>query len=206
MKRSFVVIVRWLGLSCVLSYSYNELKQSAVEKSVMFEEGTISVNADFSKDRKSIYRHNKLSKEDKKLLYENRPDLNPKQPLIQEQAFEHDGSQLEQPLLPNINSGSSDVSGHDVVSALHVLNSRGEAACLEGTASPEISDDFSSRSLAHLKLISLQQQISPSRATASSEVKNEWNQMSLQSEGNDLHDSSSSSEDEADEEDLALSE
>jgi hypothetical protein len=44
----------------------------------MFEEATISRNADFSKDKKNIYRYHKLSKDDKKSLYADRPDLDPK--------------------------------------------------------------------------------------------------------------------------------
>ena len=48
-----------------------------IDKIVMFEEATISGKADISKDKKSVYKYNKLSKEDKELLYKNRPDLNP---------------------------------------------------------------------------------------------------------------------------------
>jgi len=46
----------------------------------MFEESTIVKNADFSKDKRFIYRHHRLSKEDKEYLYQNRPDLQPQSP------------------------------------------------------------------------------------------------------------------------------
>merc|ERR1712070_522948 len=48
------------------------------DKCVMFEEETITKNADISKDKKNIFRYHKLSKEDKNQLYEDRPDLHPK--------------------------------------------------------------------------------------------------------------------------------
>jgi hypothetical protein len=85
LKRSMEVVMyrmglgslaEWLGISSV---SLRErLKSGDVEKNVMFQEETLISNADQSKDRFSIYRNRKLSKEDKRELYEQRPDLDPK--------------------------------------------------------------------------------------------------------------------------------
>jgi len=54
------------------------LKTSDVDKMVMFQESSINKNADKPKDKNQIYRTRKLSKEQKKELYEDRPDLDPK--------------------------------------------------------------------------------------------------------------------------------
>ena len=53
---------------------------------MMFEESTITYNADLSKNKRSIYKYNKLTKEDKAILYEARPDLDPNivEPLLSE--------------------------------------------------------------------------------------------------------------------------
>ena len=85
LKRSMEVVMyrlglgslaEWLGISTVALRA--ELKSGDVEKNVMFQEETLISNADLSKDRFSIYRNRKLSKDDKKDLYEQRPDLDPK--------------------------------------------------------------------------------------------------------------------------------
>ncbi len=83
LQRSFLLVLHFLGLSLLLPASSSfraggPLKTSDVEKTVMFEEATISRNADLSKDKKNIYRYHKLSKDDKKALYADRPDLDPK--------------------------------------------------------------------------------------------------------------------------------
>jgi hypothetical protein len=86
LKRSMEVMLYKLGfayLAHILGLSYRppmptHLKSGDVEKIVMFQEETIVTSADQSKDRFSIYRNRKLSKEDKKLLYQDRPDLDPK--------------------------------------------------------------------------------------------------------------------------------
>lgn len=81
LKRSFVLVLHWMGLSYIVPravYYRGPLKTSDVEKTVMFEEATISRNADLSKDKKNIYRYHKLSKDDKKALYAERPDLDPR--------------------------------------------------------------------------------------------------------------------------------
>jgi hypothetical protein len=56
----------------------HSLKSSDVEKMVMFQEETINKNADLPKEKNAIYKHRKLSKEQKLELYEDRPDLDPK--------------------------------------------------------------------------------------------------------------------------------
>eukprot|EP01033_Poteriospumella_lacustris_P014355 gene14355-10254_t len=85
LKRSMEVVMYRLGLgSLAESLGIStvalraELKSGDVEKNVMFQEETLISNADLSKDRFSIYRNRKLSKDDKKDLYEQRPDLDPK--------------------------------------------------------------------------------------------------------------------------------
>lgn len=173
-----MVIVRRLRLSCCLSYSHHELRQSAVEKTVMFQEETISANADFAKDRKSMYKYHKLSAEEKKKLYLDRPDLNPKQSLnnsspnncvsshgIMKDNPQHD---ITQPLLAETNRdcGSKDNTNRIIPSA---------AESVEYT-----TED------AHLKLLCITQQ----ERTSVSFV--------------DDNKSDSSSGDEADEEDLEL--
>lgn len=73
----------------------------------MFQEATISGNADISKDKRSIYRYNKLSREDKQLLYADRPDLNP--------AEEKSGkSPLREPLLNFADQPSSPVKDNNI--------------------------------------------------------------------------------------------
>lgn len=76
-----MLVLHHMGLSYIIprsSYYRGRLKTTDFEKTVMFEEATISENADLSKDKKNIYRYHKLSKEDKKSLYAARPDLDPK--------------------------------------------------------------------------------------------------------------------------------
>jgi hypothetical protein len=85
LKRSFILVLHYLGLSLIIpraAYYRGPLKTNDVEKVVMFEEATISRNADFSKDKKNIYRYHKLSKDDKKSLYADRPDLDPKSGML----------------------------------------------------------------------------------------------------------------------------
>ena len=100
MKRSFILLMHRLGMAQLLAtvapsymrhmgysgsrYSHlagadptSLLRSGDVEKNVMFEEATINKNADISKDKRSIYRNRKLSKEDKAILYALRPDLDP---------------------------------------------------------------------------------------------------------------------------------
>lgn len=73
LKKSFLVVMYRLGLSSVA------ITGVGGDKSVMFEEATITKNADFTKDKRSIYKYHKLSNEDKRILYANRPDLDPKE-------------------------------------------------------------------------------------------------------------------------------
>jgi len=83
LKRSVQVVLFRVGLRCLLPVEVRgvssgvALRQKSTDKYVFFEENTISGNADISKDKKSIYKHHKLSKSDKKRLYAARPDLNP---------------------------------------------------------------------------------------------------------------------------------
>jgi hypothetical protein len=181
-----------MGLSCLLPYSYNELKQSAVEKTVMFQEETINANADLSKDRKSIYRHHKLSVEDKKLLYADRPDLNPKLPLSSSPVRivtspsipASTDSSLTQALLETDGASSSD--------NVEVGGEQRQSSVQCSAQSPSESMDYSSEQ-AHLKLISLQQ--GTTAATQEREPLVDRNQ---------ADDDSDSSGDEADEEDMEL--
>lgn len=88
LSRSFAVIFFLLGCgSCCLDDAgmgrregegmKAHLRVKDEQKSVMFT-GHVESNADISKDKKNIYKYHKLSVEDKILLYEERPDLNPK--------------------------------------------------------------------------------------------------------------------------------
>jgi hypothetical protein len=84
LKRSVQVVLFRVGLRCLLPVEVRgvgsgavALRQKSTDKYVFFEENTISGNADISKDKKSIYRHHKLSRADKQRLYACRPDLNP---------------------------------------------------------------------------------------------------------------------------------
>lgn len=85
LKRSMEVLLYRVGLGNMAHFlglttrpSTVTLKAGDVDKMVMFQEETLISNADLSKDRFSIYRNRKLSKEDKRDLYEQRPDLDPK--------------------------------------------------------------------------------------------------------------------------------
>ena len=89
MKRSFKIILHYTGLACLcslflpsssLSY-YSPLRAADVEKNVMFQEDTITSNADLSKDKRSVYRNRKLSKADRLHLYTQRPDLDLRSPI-----------------------------------------------------------------------------------------------------------------------------
>jgi hypothetical protein len=77
-----------------------------VDKTVMFQEATISGNADISKDKRSIYRYNKLSREDKQLLYADRPDLNPVSP--------PNSPNIREPLLKFADQPSSPVKDNSI--------------------------------------------------------------------------------------------
>jgi len=118
LKKAFLVVMYFFGCTkwcCCFSEdtlgndgrnSLVGLKTKEVEKNVMFD-GEISVNADTSKDKKNIYRYHKLSKEDKRSLYENRPDLDPKIPI--ERRKKHGGdvsksSKITEPLLADNSS------------------------------------------------------------------------------------------------------
>lgn len=79
-----MVVMHTIGLHvCCMSGNYFEqslasessLKTAPVEKFVMFEEGSLTRNADIPKGRHSFHRHKKLSKEDKIRLFRTRPDL-----------------------------------------------------------------------------------------------------------------------------------
>eukprot|EP01038_Epipyxis_sp_PR26KG_P005354 gene5354-7427_t len=94
LKRSFTVLIRKCGLG--YNNSNGPLRESHFEKSVMFEESSISANADLSKDKNNVYRYRKLSRADKRALYAMRPDLNPRAVPGEDDAT----------LSPLINSGS----------------------------------------------------------------------------------------------------
>lgn len=137
LKRSFDLMLHYSGFSfcCVLLglSTPQSLKSSDVEKMVMFEEKTIVRNADLAKDKKSIYRNRKLSREDKISLYKQRPDLNPRfkcAPAPQRKLSgtgrppripDDSSSQMEEPLLENqqllsSDGNNSDSSGYDLES------------------------------------------------------------------------------------------
>lgn len=109
LKKSFHLIILKLGFTCVLddwayyvsrtkgehfSASESLLKTYDVEKVVMFQEDTIIHSADIPKDRKSIYRNKKLSNDDKKIVYQQRPDLNPLYNLENANDIEDDRLQI----------------------------------------------------------------------------------------------------------------
>ena len=108
MKRSFVLALHYMGLSYIIprsSYYRGRLKTTDFEKTVMFEEATITENADLSKDKKNIYRYHKLSKEDKKSLYAARPDLDPKLTTTRAAPPATVGDGLRDPLIPKKRGG-----------------------------------------------------------------------------------------------------
>lgn len=85
LKKSFEVLLHTLGCGCLSHWfgitsraSNLHLKSKDVDKNVMFNEDTVVAGADLAKDRFSIYRNRKLSREDKQELYQQRPDLDPK--------------------------------------------------------------------------------------------------------------------------------
>jgi hypothetical protein len=76
LNRSLKGIFQSLGLGCVVGItSETNLKRNAIEKTVMFENAE-KTNADITKDKKTVYRYHRLSREDKADLYRTRPDLN----------------------------------------------------------------------------------------------------------------------------------
>lgn len=100
LSRSFAVIFFLLGCgSCCLDDDDTgrnggvkaRLRMKEEQKSVMFT-GHVESNADISKDKKNIYKYHKLSVEDKILLYEERPDLNPKLSIAGERRRRSSGS------------------------------------------------------------------------------------------------------------------
>lgn len=79
LKRSFDVMLFYSGLASLCGMRYTQvLKETDVDKSVMFREETILLNADKAKDKMNVYRNRKLSREDKQALYKDRPDLDPR--------------------------------------------------------------------------------------------------------------------------------
>jgi hypothetical protein len=87
LSRALAVTLYYLGCgACGGYYGADEddtqgkatnLRIKEEQKSVMFT-GHVEDNADIAKDKKDIYKYHKLSEEDKALLYQNRPDLNPR--------------------------------------------------------------------------------------------------------------------------------
>mmetsp|Transcript_7626 Transcript_7626/g.11307 ORF Transcript_7626/g.11307 Transcript_7626/m.11307 type:complete len:552 (+) Transcript_7626:187-1842(+) len=76
LNRSFRRAMQLMGLGfCVGVTADTNLRRSSREKTVMFENAE-KTNADISKDKRTVYRYRRLSREDKALLYESRPDLN----------------------------------------------------------------------------------------------------------------------------------
>jgi hypothetical protein len=78
LNRSFRFVFKSIGLGfcCGVSDDTN-LRRNSREKTVMFENAE-KVNADISKDKRTVYRYHRLSKEEKLDLYNDRPDLNTK--------------------------------------------------------------------------------------------------------------------------------
>lgn len=75
-SRSFKHAFQLIGLGCIVGVSGDtNLKRNGVEKTVMFENAE-KTNADIAKDKKTVYRYHRLSREDKAELYRLRPDLN----------------------------------------------------------------------------------------------------------------------------------
>jgi hypothetical protein len=75
LSRSFRKGLHMIGLGCLVGVSAEtDLRRSAVEKTVMFENAQ-KTNADIAKDKKTVYRYHRLSKDDRMHLYKTRPDL-----------------------------------------------------------------------------------------------------------------------------------
>jgi hypothetical protein len=73
LKRSFRAALEFCGLAYCLQTT-TTLRRNSIEKTVMFDHGE-KTNADIAKDKKSVYRNNRLSREDKAYLFTIRPDL-----------------------------------------------------------------------------------------------------------------------------------
>jgi hypothetical protein len=76
LKRSMQLCLK--AMCCGLSFGSpvgQSLLNKHLEKTVMFAEEN-KLNADVIKDKKSMYRNHRLSREDKRALYRLRPDLN----------------------------------------------------------------------------------------------------------------------------------
>jgi hypothetical protein len=75
LSRSFRKGLHMIGLGCLVGVSAEtDLRRGAVEKTVMFENAQ-KTNADIAKDKKTVYRYHRLSREDRMHLYKARPDL-----------------------------------------------------------------------------------------------------------------------------------
>lgn len=103
-SRSFKRVFQLIGLGCIVGVSKDtNLKRNHIEKTVMFENAE-KTNADIAKDKKTVYRYHRLSKEDKAELYRLRPDLNTKgrDSLISNESYEtssSNNSSFHEPLL-----------------------------------------------------------------------------------------------------------
>lgn len=77
--RSFFVMMRAVGLEGLCFSSHlSTLKAGDVDKSVMFQEEALQKGSDRKGSKRDQYmRSRKLSKEDKEVLYSERPDLDP---------------------------------------------------------------------------------------------------------------------------------
>jgi hypothetical protein len=88
LSRSFRKFFHLLGLGCLVGVSSEtNLQRSAVEKTVMFENAQ-KTNADIAKDKKTVYRYHRLSRDERQHLYQTRPDLDLKsktEPLLDAQ-------------------------------------------------------------------------------------------------------------------------
>jgi hypothetical protein len=76
LSRAFKRFFQSIGLGCLVGItSDTNLQRNPIEKTVMFENAE-KTNADIAKDKKTVYRYHRLSREDKAELYRHRPDLN----------------------------------------------------------------------------------------------------------------------------------
>ena len=121
LKRALLVSLYMTGI--------RSLKTNDVEKNVMFG-GDINSRADVTRPKKDIYRYHTLTREQKKILYRERPDLDPKRQYTKAQVGTPGGdggdlslsSEISEPLL--LQSERSLHGAEELVSSLNAGDGR----------------------------------------------------------------------------------
>ncbi len=131
---------------CFGNDNYDNFDIKNYDKAVMFEESSITKNADITREKHFIIRHHRLSHEDRQYLYQERPDLNLR-------------SDLDESLLDNSTECDTSIGDYDqnndISTASDIIFQNIEACQINCEArSYDYSDDRLTNSLESISLTS----------------------------------------------------